>query len=144
MLSLIGCQAGGRKNKAEGTKEKRLERPSGAQELGVADNRRERRRAPLVSLSLEQALRASDDILELLPVATCICDLDGRIVQYNRRAAEIWGRAPQPGETHDVFTAACKFYGADGSGCRTPSLPRCCRPDSRFATRRCGSSGRTA
>jgi PAS domain S-box-containing protein len=91
-----------------------LERPSGAQDLGVADSKRERRRAPLASLSLEQALRASDDILELLPVATCVCDLDGRIVQYNRRAAEIWGRAPQPGETHDAFTASCKFFSSDG------------------------------
>ena len=57
------------------------------------------------SLSLDQSLHASDEILELLPVATCICDLDGRIVQYNRRAVELWGRAPQPGQTHEQFTA---------------------------------------
>ena len=54
----------------------------------MRDIRLERRRTPV--LSLEQALRASDEILELLPVATCICDLEGRIVQYNRRAVEIW------------------------------------------------------
>jgi PAS domain S-box-containing protein len=49
-----------------------------------------------------------------LPVATCILDLQGRIVQYNHRAAEIWGRAPQPGDTHEQFTADSKFYSADG------------------------------
>ena len=49
----------------------------------------ERRRSPAFSLSLDQTLHASDEILELLPVATCICDLDGRILQYNRRAVEL-------------------------------------------------------
>jgi PAS domain S-box-containing protein len=80
----------------------------------MSDSKLERHRAPVFSLSLEQALRASDEILELLPVATFILDMDGRIVQYNRRAAEVWGRSPQPGDTHEQFTAACKFYSADG------------------------------
>ena len=70
-------------------------------------------RRPTVA-ALEQVLHASDDILELLPVAVCICDLEGRIVQYNRRAVEIWGRTPKPGETHEHFTAQAKFYAADG------------------------------
>ena len=73
----------------------------------------------MFSLSLEQALRASDEILELLPIATCVCDAAGRIVQYNRRAVELWGRAPQPGQTHDQFTAQCRFFGAEGQ-----ELPR--------------------
>ena len=79
----------------------------------------EGRRTPAFSLSLDQTLHASDEILELLPVATCICDLDGRILQYNRRAVELWGRAPQPGQTHDEFTAASRFFGSDGE-----ELPR--------------------
>lgn len=74
----------------------------------------ERRRASGYALSLEQVLRASDDILEKLPVAVCICDLEGRIIQYNNRAVEIWGRIPKPGETHDVFTAHTTFYDPDG------------------------------
>jgi PAS domain S-box-containing protein len=77
----------------------------------------ERRAAtsPVASLTMEQVVRASDTILDLLPVATCICDLDGRIVQYNQRAAEIWGMKPRPGDTHAEFTAACKFFAIDGS-----------------------------
>ena len=73
----------------------------------------------IFSLSLEQALRASDEILELLPIATCVCDSAGHIVQYNRRAVELWGRAPQPGQTHDQFTAQCRFFGVEGE-----ELPR--------------------
>jgi PAS domain S-box-containing protein len=72
------------------------------------------RRRPVLSLSLEQALRASDELLELLPIATCVCDADGRIVQYNQRAVELWGSSPQPGQTHDQFTAQCKFFGGEG------------------------------
>jgi PAS domain S-box-containing protein len=77
----------------------------------------ERRAAtsPVASLTMEQLVRASDSILDLLPVATCICDLDGRIVQYNERAAEIWGMKPRPGDTHAEFTATCKFFAIDGS-----------------------------
>jgi PAS domain S-box-containing protein len=65
-------------------------------------------------LSLDHVLRTADAILDLVPIATAICDLEGRIIQYNRRAAEIWGREPQPGETHDHFTARTKFYAPDG------------------------------
>jgi PAS domain S-box-containing protein len=72
------------------------------------------RRTPAYSLSLEQVLHASDDILELLPVAICICDLEGRIVQFNSRAVEIWGRTPNPGETHEHFTSDAKFYSSEG------------------------------
>ena len=74
----------------------------------------ERRQAPPYTMSLAQVLHASDTILELLPVATCICDLDGGIVQYNSRAVEIWGRTPKPGETHEAFTAQVKFYSSEG------------------------------
>jgi PAS domain S-box-containing protein len=77
------------------------------------DTRVERRRS-VFPLSLEQALRASDEILELLPIATCVCDAAGRILQYNQRAVEIWGRPPEPGQTHDQFTAECKFFSGVG------------------------------
>ena len=40
-------------------------------------------------------------------------------MQYNQRAVELWGRAPQPGQTHDQFTAQCKFFGGEGE-----QLPR--------------------
>jgi len=70
----------------------------------------EQPRRSVLSLSLEQALRASDEILELLPIATCVCDAAGHILQYNQRAVELWGSAPEPGQTHDQFTAECKFF----------------------------------
>ena len=71
-------------------------------------------RTPAVPPNMQLVLSASDGLLGLLPVATCVCDLDGRIVQFNERAVEIWGRRPRPGETHAEFTAENKFYSIDG------------------------------
>src|SRR5690606_16689872 len=68
-----------------------------------------------VPLPLKQTLRAAEVLLNLLPVATCICDPQGRIVQFNRRAQEIWGRTPRPGETHAHLTKASKYFRLDGN-----------------------------
>lgn len=85
----------------------------------MQDIKLEQRLPPVVSPPLGQALRASDAVLELLPVAVCICDADGRIVQYNRRAMEFWGRAPGPHQTFDQFYADATFLDAEGR-----ALPR--------------------
>jgi PAS domain S-box-containing protein len=96
-----------------------MERQQSGHGRRIRDNDTEPRPRSITSLSLEQALRASDEILELLPIATCICDSAGRIVQYNQRAVELWGRAPMPGQTHDQFTAQCRFFVGHGE-----ELPR--------------------
>jgi PAS domain S-box-containing protein len=80
----------------------------------MQDIKLELRSPPIISLSLEQALRASDEILDLLPVAICICDAAGRIMQYNRRAVEFWGRVPTPDQTFDQFYANTTFLDAGG------------------------------
>ncbi len=69
--------------------------------------------------TLSAMLRASDGILDLLPIPTFICDARGTILQYNKPAAEIWGRAPRPGQTHEEFSGGARFFDLDG----TP-LPR--------------------
>jgi PAS domain S-box-containing protein len=70
--------------------------------------------------ALSAMLRASDGILDLLPIATFICDANGTILQYNRRATQIWGRIPQPGQTHEAFTAEARYFAMDGTP--SPSL----------------------
>ena len=65
--------------------------------------------------ALGAMLRASDGILDMLPIATFICDAQGTILQYNSRAAEIWGQVPQPGQTHQQFTAGARFFNIDGT-----------------------------
>jgi PAS domain S-box-containing protein len=59
-------------------------------------------------------LRASDGLLDMLPIATFVSDANGTILQYNRRAVEIWGRSPDPGQTHEQFTENSHFSELDG------------------------------
>jgi PAS domain S-box-containing protein len=68
-----------------------------------------------VGQALGGVLQASDGILELLPVATFICDAKGAILQYNRLAAQIWGRIPEPGQTHDQFAQNVRYFDIDGN-----------------------------
>ncbi len=65
--------------------------------------------------ALGAMLRASDGILDMLPIATFICDAKGTILQYNRHAVAIWGHVPQLGETHEQFTANARFFDIDGT-----------------------------
>lgn len=59
-------------------------------------------------------------ILELLPVAVFQCDTTGRIVQYNSRAVELWGRHPVE---RDRFGALETFFLTDGTYVRRTDYP---------------------
>jgi PAS domain S-box-containing protein len=96
-----------------------MERHGGGQNPEVREVDSESYPMPVFSLPLEQALRAADEIFEHLPIATCVCDSAGRIVQYNRRATVLWDRIPHPGQTYDHFTAQCRFFNVKGD-----ELPR--------------------
>jgi PAS domain S-box-containing protein len=72
------------------------------------------RRSPPISPALSAVLRASDGILDMLPIATFVCDARGTILQYNQSAVEIWGSVPRPGQTHEDFTAKVRFFDIDG------------------------------
>jgi hypothetical protein len=65
---------------------------------------------PIPSL-LSAMLRASEGILELLPIATFICDSRGTI----RHAVAVWGAAPKFGQTHDEFRESIRFFEMDGT-----------------------------
>ena len=65
-----------------------------------------------IQSALSAMLRVSDGLLDLLPIATFICDARGTILQYNRHAVAVWGRAPQPGQTHEEFNQGYSFFRA--------------------------------
>jgi PAS domain S-box-containing protein len=68
----------------------------------------------LVREPLRQALTAWDGLLESLPIAVYVCDTQGLIIQYNRKAAELWGRAPAPGDTDERFCGSYRMFFVDG------------------------------
>jgi PAS domain S-box-containing protein len=51
-------------------------------------------------------------VLNALPVAVYVCDRDGRIVGFNRRAVELWGREPN---ADDRFCGSLRMIRPDGS-----------------------------
>jgi PAS domain S-box-containing protein len=68
--------------------------------------------AQAASHSSEERFRA---LFELGPVAIYSCDASGLLMEYNRRAAELWGREPKPGDTNERFGGAFKLYCSDGT-----------------------------
>jgi PAS fold len=54
-------------------------------------------------------------LFEQLPFAIYICDRDGLVLRYNRRAAELWGRAPKLGDPNERSCGSYRMYRPDGS-----------------------------
>ena len=54
-------------------------------------------------------------LFDLGPVAVYSCDVSGVIQDFNRRAAELWGRAPAPGDTDERFCGSFKMFRPDGT-----------------------------
>jgi signal transduction histidine kinase len=67
----------------------------------------------------DDALRENEEryrtLFDLAPVAVYSCDVSGVIRDYNNRAAELWGRKPQLGDTDERFCGSFKLYRPDGS-----------------------------
>jgi PAS domain S-box-containing protein len=67
----------------------------------------------------ETALRASEEryriLFDLGPVAIYSCDASGVVQNFNRRAAELWGRKPVPGDTSERFCGSFKLFHPNGS-----------------------------
>jgi two-component sensor histidine kinase len=68
-------------------------------------------------------LDAPPRFIELLPIAIYTCDADGKIRWFNRRAAELWGRAPRIGDDDQRFCGAYKLYHLGGQPMRHEETP---------------------
>jgi PAS domain S-box-containing protein len=54
-------------------------------------------------------------LFEMGPVAVYSCDVSGVIDNFNARAAELWGRAPEPGDTDERFCGSYNLFLPDGT-----------------------------
>lgn len=54
------------------------------------------------------------DLIENMPVAVYVCDAQGVLVAYNRRATQLWGKAPVLGDTQQKFCGAHRMHDAQG------------------------------
>ncbi len=55
-------------------------------------------------------LQAAPKFLDKLPLAIYACDGDGRILWFNARAAELWGRKPRIGDDTEKYCGSYKLY----------------------------------
>ena len=62
-----------------------------------------------------QAFELPARLFEQLPFAIYVCDRDGLILRYNRRAAELWGRSPKLGDPNERYCGSYKMFRPDGS-----------------------------
>jgi PAS domain S-box-containing protein len=63
----------------------------------------------------EQAFELPTQLFEQLPFAVYVCDRDGLVRRYNRRAAELWGRSPKLGDPDERFCGSYRMFRPDGS-----------------------------
>jgi PAS domain S-box-containing protein len=84
---------------------------------------RQATRASRVLQVLQDSYRVSNAVWDELPVAMYICDADGRLVQFNRRACEAWGYKPDLSSGTVRFGGAHKLYHRDGSLLGSGDLP---------------------
>src|SRR5271156_4417516 len=61
--------------------------------------------------------------LDAIPTGFCVCRADSSLVRYNRRAAELWGRAPPLGDPGGQHGAAFRRFQPDGEHLKFDSTP---------------------
>jgi two-component sensor histidine kinase/PAS domain-containing protein len=63
---------------------------------------------------LESFLELDQAILDALPIGVYACDIDGRILRVNRRAIELWGRAPKLLDPAQRFCGSFRVESLEG------------------------------
>jgi PAS domain S-box-containing protein len=63
---------------------------------------------------IHHSVMPDGQLLDFVPGAVYVCDLDGVVVRYNRRAGELWGRYPVPGDPKELYCGSHKLYRANG------------------------------
>ena len=67
----------------------------------------------------EEVLRQIEErfrrLVEVMPVAVYVCDTSGIIQNYNKRAVELWGREPRPGDPAQRYCGSLRLYSPDGT-----------------------------
>jgi PAS domain S-box-containing protein len=72
-------------------------------------------RAALRLRGEEQAFELPGRLFEQLPFAIYVCDREGLVLRFNRRAAELWGRSPELRDPNERFCGSYRMFRPDGS-----------------------------
>lgn len=81
-------------------------------------------RVPKVLQVLQDSFRGSSSSLwDGMPIAICICDGDGAVVRFNRRATEMWGNVADLTSDATHPGVAYRMFHTDGRALRHDELP---------------------
>lgn len=75
------------------------------------------------SPSVAALASAAQAVLDALPIGFYVCDADGQIVRVNRKAVELWGRAPRLLDTTERFCGSFRLQGLDGKAVPREATP---------------------
>ena len=53
--------------------------------------------------------------MDAFPEAVHLCAGDGRVLRFNQKAAELWGRTPTVGDPQERFCDSFRLYRTDGA-----------------------------
>jgi PAS domain S-box-containing protein len=74
-------------------------------------------------ISLEPLLNLDQGVLDTLPIGVYACDAEGRIIRVNRRACELWGRAPRLFDTSERYCGSFRVESLAGEYIPPVSTP---------------------
>jgi PAS domain S-box-containing protein len=72
-------------------------------------------RAALGLRDEERVFELPGRLFEQVPFAIYVCDRNGLVLRYNRRAAELWGRSPKLSDPNERFCGSYRMFRPDGS-----------------------------
>lgn len=64
---------------------------------------------------LKAKVNVPDHWIDSLPVAVYTCDLDGLITDFNKQAADLWGREPRIGDHDERYCGSLRLFYRDGT-----------------------------
>ncbi len=77
-----------------------------------------RAQGDLEAVAAPSGLDAFDKVdqaaLDAIPTAVCVCTADAALIRYNRRAVEIWGRAPRIGDATEQSATLFRRFAPGG------------------------------
>jgi PAS domain S-box-containing protein len=77
--------------------------------------RGQRRKAAAAPFGIDVFTDLDQAALDAIPTGVCVCTAAGALIRYNRRAVELWGRAPRLGDPKEQHSSGFRRYQADGA-----------------------------
>ena len=77
--------------------------------------RGQRSKAAAIPSGIDVFIDLDQAALDAIPTGLCVCTVEAALIRYNRRAVELWGRAPRIGDANEQHGAGFRRYQADGA-----------------------------